>query len=681
MAIKDMGKKRISLKYILLVDVLFWLGLFLIAYLTNNNPFLSSIRREFSIHEYIMLLLCIIFTLGAYFYIEIKNKTLKLSFVFLFILLALFAVSLFVIWLSPNQANYTIKLGETEPFTISYTLDIQSRVMYSINSLFIFLVPYLLIVALPQKIKKISFLYPIYIIFIVVALASIVYSFTSEMDYYKAFFLDFFHFDKYDGKLLESWFGNKNIFGIYLFLGLMGMLRIHNDHPKWYFSIIILVILFFIFISFCKAAIISSIPLVAAYFLYRFIVTIKKHLFRNIIAISIVSSLVIIVIALIIVGHIGINGYFASMVTVFEKLLFDVADSTISSRYKLWETTIQLFLTNPVFGLGIGIFNAVLSLGNTQNTGMSHNALLDLLGRGGIILVGAYLLLLTYLIVITFKTMKYAKKTGWLTLFLFLAYFAISFVESDILFNIDFLSIVASTTIFVPTLIEYYNHKFPKRNQELNKEINKFVKGEVPSLNSFDYKNILINVMSIISGVIIGLISVYGISKNFSSFQVITFVIYLILITVCAPYAFAKIRISNKIIHAITLFLLVLIVYSLGFVLLLVPAFIFLIVDLLMFSIFVIYLSLFYQELKKDKFLINIVFTFISLFIAFAVSFGVSFSIFPADQLITIIIGTVLSIATIKILFSVIPAINKFYSGSNKLLSKINYVFLKRFFK
>jgi O-antigen ligase len=93
--------------------------------------------------------------------------------------------------------------------------------------------------------------------------------------------------------------------------------------------------------------------------------------------------------------------------------------ATLTGRDRIWAVAAEEWAQNPVFGYGVGIwdaaFRASIDMPNAVN---AHNQFMDALSRSGV--VGAAGLLL-YAAVLMVLSARYAKATGGLSLALFLA--------------------------------------------------------------------------------------------------------------------------------------------------------------------------------------------------------------------------------------------------------------------
>jgi len=224
----------------------------------------------------------------------------------------------------------------------------------------------------------------------------------------------------------HGFFGNKNTYAMFVEVGIfLGLLNFELTKKKYHIVISVLFYLHLVFLI-CKVGILFSTITLFAYLIYKLFYSIKKGDKKTLITlISVLGAFVIAITILIITTPL-----FKYMMSFINN------DHSFDERIKIWQLSLDITKqTSLINGAGFGLFNYYLYVATEASgitpTPIAHSWFYSILGRGGIILLTAYILVLLYSIFIATKLyMKNAK----ITLVLLLAeitFFCHSFFEDN----------------------------------------------------------------------------------------------------------------------------------------------------------------------------------------------------------------------------------------------------------
>lgn len=450
---------------ILITDLL----VFLLLGLTIGLVDFCSLKRVAypDISNNLMLSLGItmfIFTLVGfifYLFVEYKYNRLKFKNIFLYLGIVI-AVTNFIAVISLPSA---LSLPNDTSVTIAATM----KLYYIIAGLFYAMLPYLCFYLIPRKVTSQHYLDIFLYVILGFALLSIVLSFITDWNRY----INFFN----DPVGIGSIFFQKNSFGLILVTGMFACIALRIRHQNYKWALFLIPLYIFLLFSMGKIAMVIGTLMVVIYLVTQLVLVSKKSKDNLIITLSIVGFIVLLS-PLFIVGLArSETGILANVREFFIKLA-DSTKTTIATRQLIWESGFKLLSSwRVIFGYGVDSYGLLLHQVYTAVAPSwdyaiysSHNFVIELLGNGGIILLGIYIFIYVYLVYIAFKVRN--KKNHWmidltlifLLLFTFLGMFETSYICGT------YMDIVAAITITISIMSEYYISK-DKEERSIRRDI------------------------------------------------------------------------------------------------------------------------------------------------------------------------------------------------------------------
>ena len=249
-------------------------------------------------------------------------------------------------------------------------------------------------------------------------LVMIAYSLMTEWDKYVNFewFDDLYDKPSLD-KVIKSFFPIANVYGHYLYFGIISLITLSFVFRKYYLAIFSLLLLPFIFYSNCRIALVGSFVLYGCYFIYLWIRSFKysRILFYILTGVIVLACLIV---AFDFYGYNFIkfemeNGSEVSL----KKLVFDLWETFLGKRLGIIDM-IPVTTNNIIFGFGYG--NQFIIPRTYGYYYYFHNAVYEIFMAGGL----PYFIFTALLFLIVFvKLIKVAKryhKYNYLGLFLVL---------------------------------------------------------------------------------------------------------------------------------------------------------------------------------------------------------------------------------------------------------------------
>lgn len=250
-------------------------------------------------------------------------------------------------------------------------------------------------------------------------LVMIVYSLMTEWDKYVNFewFDDLYDKPINKDSLITSFFPIPNVYGHYLYFGIISLITLSFVFRKYYLALFSLLLLPFIFYSNCRIALVGSFVLYGCYFIYLWIRSFKysRVLFYILTGVIVLTCLIV---AFDFYGYNFIkfemeNGSEVSL----KKLVFDLWETFLGKRLGIIDM-IPVTTNNIIFGFGYG--NQFIIPRTYGYYYYFHNAVYEIFMAGGL----PYFIFTAILFLIVFvKLLKVAKrnhKYNYLGLFLVL---------------------------------------------------------------------------------------------------------------------------------------------------------------------------------------------------------------------------------------------------------------------
>ncbi len=290
-----------------------------------------------------------------------------------------------------------------------------------------------------------------------VTLAAIFASYSMDKAFYKEL-LSSEEFHMWGGTL--SFCVNKNTFGALILFGICCEIYLFSFDKKWWRLPLMAYYFVSVFFTLSKTSIVCAI--------FVFIVSISYGFIRLFIKNKKWWVLLFFLI------YIGANAYLCylffhnetfsgsfvgKIFAVIKKSLLEPEDSTMGAREIIWQKLLNLVKSEKqyvIFGLGDASFPFIFAFASDTSwkyTFFAHNGFLELLGKGGLIRVAVYALLIVYLLILSIRFLPSKKSKGGALYLIFLLTFLLhSSVESEYLLGNDFKSIIWSFLIALPLL-------------------------------------------------------------------------------------------------------------------------------------------------------------------------------------------------------------------------------------
>ena len=383
--------------------------------------------------------------LCLYIYQEFKKGNIKNNiFFWLFLLFAV--LSVVTVLVQPEHSVATVickkvnhiteqyypgtKVGDA--VTVYQNITATHKLFFSMASLLITMVLYIVLGVFPKRHKDFSFF--LFVCYIVAAfmLVITIYSYITEGPQYPPFFKAIIEGDAQyvAGHNIYSFLVHRVPYGACLMMGLMFILLAHHvTHQKrWLF--IGLYVYLNLMITWCKTSMLISSVILVIYVVFLLVSTFKRHKVKNIVYACIFGTLLLVTVVSITVSILT-KGKFIFQIYNLTKTFDDF--HTIKARTYIWENIRnQLHGGWFIIGRGFGTHNLMLypmNLANGDNVCPSHSSYYAILGAGGIISLLGFAVLFGYYVFVFIKCFKVDKaKTIGLALPV-LAYFVYSFTE------------------------------------------------------------------------------------------------------------------------------------------------------------------------------------------------------------------------------------------------------------
>lgn len=304
-------------------------------------------------------------------------------------------------------------------------------------------------------------------------LVMIAYSLMTEWDKYVNFewFDDLYDKPSLD-KVIKSFFPIANVYGHYLYFGIISLITLSFVFRKYYLALFSLLLLPFIFYSNCRIALVGSFVLYGCYFIYLWIRSFKysRILFYILTGVIVLACLIV---AFDFYGYNFIkfemeNGSEVSL----KKLVFDLWETFLGKRLGIIDM-IPVTTNNIIFGFGYG--NQFIIPRTYGYYYYFHNAVYEIFMAGGL----PYFIFTAILFLIVFvKLIKVAKrnhKYNYLGLFLVLlvTQSIYGLFESHVTIFNDLTGAVLSVFVLcIPNIcanFELNGHKYLYFNSEIKK--------------------------------------------------------------------------------------------------------------------------------------------------------------------------------------------------------------------
>lgn len=270
-----------------------------------------------------------------------------------------------------------------------------------------------------------------FIIFIIIAC---IYNIVKDTKY----ILNFLYIEDAYEYNLASFFDNRNTFATYLVFAIIGCIYVHTVEHKKYIYFLLLLFLANLFFTLSRTSIISF----SAFLFVYFWISSQKKMAVRIVVINILFCILAIVLSMDSVNNFLYN------------VLFRVESGT-TGRSRIWLLGLDFYKSNNIiFGTGYGAGSSYLDIITKRQS--FHNAYINILVTGGIVLLVFYLLLIIYTMRINLRILKKDHTMGAFFIGIMVFYLTSAIAEGYVLLTSSGLSFLISIFVLVlPKL--YYN--------------------------------------------------------------------------------------------------------------------------------------------------------------------------------------------------------------------------------
>lgn len=388
----------------------------------------------------------------------------KFKIVPFFFLLALFVSNSYAIFALPEIVH---TMGE-----LTYIVSAGFKIRSFCSFINVTLSLYILYAIVPQcKLTEGGMNY-LFSFISLVAISAIIASYFLDTPIYKEM-LSSDEFHMWGGA--KSFCTEKNTFGSLILFGICAEIYLFFFDKKWWRLPLLAYYFVSVFLTLSKDSIVCSIFVFIVAISYAFIrLFAKSRKWWALLLFAFYIGINAALCYLFLHNEVFAGSFVGKIFAVIKKSLLEPEGSTMGAREVIWHKLIDLVKSDKqflVFGLGDASFPFIFAFatdGAWNLTFYAHNGFLDQLGRGGLIRLTVYFLLLIYTFVLCFRFFSSKKsKGGGLYLIFLLTFLLHSSVESEYLLGNDFKSDIWSLLTVVPLLSLNEDKKHPERNRGL----------------------------------------------------------------------------------------------------------------------------------------------------------------------------------------------------------------------
>ena len=349
------------------------------------------------------------------------------------------------ILLAPNKIQMQLLTLDLETIEIGAQFNLQVKCIHLFTIIFIIIAFFIFIFVFPKRISNMQFMkYVLYASYLF-ALAVIVYSLICD-DYVLYFNVLLLKTDAPLGiKELTpvSFFGNSNLLGMFFELYIFISLLTYSLTKKTFNLVLAVFFYIYLILTLCKAGILFASIAIILYCITRIYYDhkdkLKKQLILHIIMLSIIVLLILAI---------------GTIVLIFSEQSSKLF-SGFSVRVDLWYSSIQIIKkTSIVRGTGYGIYDSLIAnvsgYYRMTNSSITHNWILSILGKGGLIMLIPFSGIIVYSVLKLKKTFMFDKKICLVLVFGELSFFLHSFFEDNyfILFGIIVMVLIFNNILY-----------------------------------------------------------------------------------------------------------------------------------------------------------------------------------------------------------------------------------------
>lgn len=522
-------------KKLVVTNALMYLILIFIAYFGEAVALFSTdYSSKIGNVEHMLFFAAIVIMLVVYFFLERKNRNLKPSFLIVSVITLLTISNIVAIFVTPLREVVRVGLTDGTYIEALVTHTHYDQIEALIYILLTALCVYLFMVLVPRKFYSLRQLRYFFVIFLIFVFFSYAYSLIVEFDKYAAAFQNGFSINSITA---GSFFTNVNVFGLFSLMGMFIVAYLYTQRHRFFYHFFFPIMLFFAFASSSQLCVIIGVAFYLLFYVAIFFTSFnQKTLKRNIIILSVVSSLLLIGIVAFVTCYFlipSVSEWFNDSMSFIHNRLFN------DTRVTIWRKVGDLLSGSIylIFGRGIRYFNYLLSYsyGSIRATPWAHNGFLEVLGQGGIIWLTLYIIFYLYVFYVIIRFFAINKRLAAISLIIFLSITVHSVFESTYFFDVSTKGLAINFIVLVPVLGAYYH----ARNRE---EINELKYHELKPKIAINPKNNLLAISNCFSLLIMAVLgSLIGALPIFLSYegmvpQIIYLYASLFVLALTSPY-------------------------------------------------------------------------------------------------------------------------------------------------
>lgn len=461
-----MGKLRF-----VLTSVLFWVILVLSCLLAENYALFSSSPKSGLTNSSLYILSFGLIALLIIYYV-IEHKKNKLSFDK--ILLPFFIIiGILLIWTIFRQDTRTFTNWAGDgTFSVSFTLE--DRIFAALQVVIWLAVIYALTFVYNRyRLNNESYRWPMKINLLFV-IGFTIFDFFYEFDAIKEIFSG-----TYIGPGLEMIFGNANVWGLYLFTGIVSALVLSYKKFNWYYFVTMICLFCFMLLTTSATCIYVSLVVLVLYTLIEIFTVLRTNKIRGrILFIVYIGVLLSVALTIIVCANLKVP-LFSNLWDFIEQEVFHKNFNTLTGRTEIWDHIFDLLKQNPldlIFGLGHQTGTSILST-YIPYSGIksAHNGVMEIMlryGLLGVIIYAAILVIALVYLIINIKNRRY--RFAFIYGLAFIALLAHSIAESTLFFTPNVGGVYFGGFFVLPIIAPIQKKKIiENKNELLSMNVNK----------------------------------------------------------------------------------------------------------------------------------------------------------------------------------------------------------------
>lgn len=429
---------------------------------------------NFTNFEFLLSSIAMFILEGMVFFFAWRNFKVRInwpvfSFCLVFMALAIMAPVLF---------NGVLYNGE---LVGQFTLALRSR--YIILAILLFTSLYEIIAIVPKLISGKRAIRLIFFVAVLSGFVTIAYSYIFEANIYKSLFDGTMNFDGQTSTVPISYTPHRNVYGIVLFMALIGEGYLEIERPHWWRWPIMYFFLINQLFLFSKTCMIIGAFFFGVFWIFSTFRAFKnKKIVRGIYLIFVALVIIGLFLAVVLLRHDTGAFAFAGKYWKFFKANFYHA-SKVSFEIRFVSITVPFDaikengIWSLIFGFGYGNEYRALSFVRTGNA--NYYSIIDnswglVLAQNGFAGIAYEALIWIFGIVLIVRAFRRKSNYSWFYLFIYICILGRTMTENDSLHYLDFAGVTYFSVCFLPMLVEEAAIKVNplERPVELEKQYN-----------------------------------------------------------------------------------------------------------------------------------------------------------------------------------------------------------------